>query len=242
LKQLSEILAGTKLELISELRDRLNQWQLSAELLASYLILVIVLPKQRESGGEIEHNEYWAFLLSKEISHLGAALGLWEVRSGTVGGVLGGTVDERLVDGIGVEVLNPTFTLSRTGAAALNGTSPSSLRIAAIGLGALGSQVVTNLVRSGFGVWMGIDEDFVLPHNAARHELTQWEVGLPKVHCVQSRLNAILDDLTGTWVVRRFDVFVWMLWRNGKSVNFREPEAKADYEVVSKQLGYLMPA
>ena len=194
LKQLSEILAGTKLELISELRDRLKQWQLSAEVLASYLILVIVLPKQRQSGGEIEHNEYWAFLLSKEISQLGAALGLWEVRSGTVGGILGGTVNESLVDGIGVEVLNPTFTLSRTGAAALNGTSPSSLRIAAIGLGALGSQVVMNLVRSGFGVWMGIDEDLVLPHNAARHELTQWEVGLPKAHSMQLRLNAILDE------------------------------------------------
>lgn len=194
LKQLSEILAGTQLELISGLRDRLNQWQLSAELLASFLILVIVLPKQRQSGGEIEHNERWAFLLSKDVSQLGTALGLWEVRNGTVGGILGGTVSERLIDEIGVDVLNPMFTLSRSGAAALNGTSPSSLRIAVIGLGALGSQVVTNLVRSGFGVWMGIDEDFVLPHNAARHELTQWEVGMPKVHGVQLRLNAILDE------------------------------------------------
>ena len=201
LNQLSEILAGTKLDLISELRDRLNQWQLSAELLASYLILLIVLPKQRQSGGEVERNEYWAFLLSKEISHLGVALGLWEVRGGTVGRILGGTVNERLIDETLVDVLNPTFTLSRTGAAALNGTRPSSLRIAAVGLGALGSQVVTNLVRSGFGVWMGIDEDFVLPHNAARHEVTQSEVGLPKVQSMQLRLNAILDEAAMTGIL-----------------------------------------
>jgi hypothetical protein len=201
LKQLSEIQAGTKLDLISELRDRLNQWQLSSELLASYLILVIVLPKQRKSGGEIEHNEYWAFLLSKEICDLGVALGLWEVRGGTVGRILGGTVNERLSDETVVDVLNPTFTLSRAGAAALNGTRPSSLRIAAIGLGALGSQVVTNLVRSGFGVWIGTDEDFVLPHNAARHEVTQWEVALPKVQSVQSRLNAILDEAAMTGIL-----------------------------------------
>jgi integrative and conjugative element protein (TIGR02256 family) len=162
---------------------------------------VILLPKQRQSGGEIEHNEYWAFLLSKEISHLGVALGLWEIRGVTVGRILGGTVNERLIDETLVDVLNPTFTLSRAGAAALNGTNPSSLRIAAVGLGALGSQVVTNLVRSGFGVWMGIDEDFVLPHNAARHEVTQWEVGLPKVQSVQLRLNAILDEAAMTGIL-----------------------------------------
>jgi len=53
------------------------------------------------------------------------------------------------------------------------------------------------------------------------------------------RLNAVLDDLTGRWLVREFDVFVWMLWRNRRSVNFRNPEVKAEYEIVSRRLGYL---
>ena len=53
------------------------------------------------------------------------------------------------------------------------------------------------------------------------------------------RLNAVLDDLTGRWLVREFDVFVWMLWRNGRSVNYRQPEARLEYATISKRLGYL---
>jgi hypothetical protein len=49
-------------------------------------------------------------------------------------------------------------------------------------------------VRAGFGVWTGIDQDVVLPHNSARHELGQREAGWLKIHGMQAHLNAVLDE------------------------------------------------
>ena len=43
-----------------------------------------------------------------------------------------------------------------------DGTTPDMV---AIGVGALGSQVLTNLVRSGYGRWTLVDEDVLHPHN-----------------------------------------------------------------------------
>ena len=46
-----------------------------------------------------------------------------------------------------------------------------------MGAGALGSQVIITLARSGFGNWTIVDEDDLLPHNLARHALNGFYVG-----------------------------------------------------------------
>ena len=42
----------------------------------------------------------------------------------------------------------------------------------AIGAGALGSLVLTNLARSGYGRLTVVDDDVLHPHNLARHTLS----------------------------------------------------------------------
>jgi len=189
-----DLLKDVGFDLVQELRTHIGGWDQKDIPPNAHLILITVLPKQRKVAGPVEAWEMWAFLLGKPMSDVGQALGLWEMRDGAPGRIIGGDADRSLLEGIGVDVLNPTFELSRSGAALLNGVEPSELKLTAIGMGALGSQVADNLVRAGFGVWTGIDPDFLLPHNVARHEMTSQEAGASKVDGMQARLNSIFYE------------------------------------------------
>jgi hypothetical protein len=212
LARLNEILESTGFHLIEELRGRIADWDSSVGPLNAHTMVVAVLPKQRRVGAEPETFELWAFHISKTVGELGVALGVLGRYGNSFGRVLGGTSDTQEIQGTLVDVLNPTLALSRKGAAALNGSEPRDLNLAAIGFGALGSHVVNNLVRAGFGIWTGIDQDAMLPHNAARHELGQREVGWLKVQGMQAHLNAILDEAAMPTILegetRRCSVFL----------------------------------
>jgi integrative and conjugative element protein (TIGR02256 family) len=194
LARLNEILESTGFHLIEELRGRIADWDSSVAPLDAHTIVVTLLPKQRDAGAEPEKYELWAFHISKTVGELGVALGILGRHGNSFGRILGGACDTQEIQGTLVDVLNPIFTLSRKGAAAMNGTEPCDLKFVAVGLGALGSHVLNNLVRAGFGMWTGIDQDVMLPHNAARHELGQSEVGWLKVQTMQVHLNTILDE------------------------------------------------
>ena len=162
--------------------------------LTSHMILIVILPKKRKEDLEAETFESWAFLLGKPVSEIGEALGVWQMQNGIPGHILGGKADRSALEAVPVDILNPTFELSRSTAAKVNGTVATETKITVIGMGALGSQVADNLVRSGFGCWTPVDPDFLLPHNVARHELSGDEVGIAKAEAMRFRMNSILSD------------------------------------------------
>jgi hypothetical protein len=45
------------------------------------------------------------------------------------------------------------------------------LKLLQIGVGAIGSQILNNCVKAGFGQWTFVDNDIFLTHNVARHKL-----------------------------------------------------------------------
>ena len=90
--------------------------------------------------------------------------------------------------------MRPTFTLDRTSAAILNGT-PDTRKLVAVGLGALGSHVFDNLLKSGFGSWTLVDNDTLLPHNCARHVLDGSGIIRPKADAMRDRANNIIQDI-----------------------------------------------
>jgi len=194
ISDVADVLGETGIDFIEMLRDRVSQMDRTPVSLNGHLILITILPKQRRTGEPIEALEFWAFLIEKPISELGEALGLWQMQSGVAGHLLGGRPDPLALAAMNVDVLNPRFELSRAGAAVMNGVEPSEIKVTAIGMGALGSQVANNLVRAGFGVWTPIDQDFLLPHNVARHEMSAKEAGMPKVEGMRFRLNSILHE------------------------------------------------
>ena len=114
------------------------------------LLIVSMFPRQRRAGEEPEASDICAFICPA-VRDVGAAVGAWQKVGDTVGAILDGQSDEGLLRAVSIDVLNPSFELSRTRAAAANGERAEALKITAVGAGALGSQVVTTLARGGFG-------------------------------------------------------------------------------------------
>lgn len=63
-----------------------------------------------------------------------------------------------------------------------------------VGVGALGSMTLQNLVRKGFGIWSLIDDDLMMPHNGARHALPALAAGAPKVTGMKQMIETIYEE------------------------------------------------
>ena len=198
LQKLHGLTANSGLNLIQILREELKRWLENPEgesqrLLGARIALIVRLPKMRAPGGPTEVIEVRAFMVEANVGEVGADIGVWELNEGRPGLLL--SADETKVgQGTPLIPLNAHAAFSRSQAADANGLgTPSRVSIAAIGVGALGSQVVSNLVRSGFGQWALIDGDVLLPHNLARHALDGLHLGFPKALALAGVSNGIID-------------------------------------------------
>jgi Prokaryotic E2 family A/Prokaryotic homologs of the JAB domain/ThiF family len=203
LEELADFVKGDTFDLVAELRERLKQWK-DDDCLDAKLIIVIAFPLLRQEGVESEITDIWAFLTMHSVFEVGKSLGVWDrVRDKNAWrvGLLLLTSDSPCGGDIGLDVLRPHFSFSRASAARASGTEPVLCKTVAVGVGALGSQVVMNLVRSGFGCWTLIDDDDLLPHNLARHALPPWCVGSPKAHAVGAIINACFEEDTPTQAI-----------------------------------------
>jgi hypothetical protein len=190
-----DLMAAAGLDMLATLRDRMLTWSREEAPLNARLVLLAFFPKIRSAGKPPEVSDIWAFVTLSTIREIGAALGFWQaLPNGQVGALIGTDVDRQKASSVEVFVMNPFFAANRYQAALLNGYAPVAMKITAIGVGALGSQVVTKLVRGGFGTWTLIDNDHLLSHNIARHELTESMVGLPKAFGMQMLGNNILEE------------------------------------------------
>ena len=59
-----------------------------------------------------------------------------------------------------------------------------------IGAGALGSELLNHWVRSGWGEWTIVDNDYVRPHNLARHTAMRFHIGWNKTAAVADLADA----------------------------------------------------
>lgn len=215
--ELHEFLTGAGIDLIGSLRSAFQEWQGDAErrhLLNKPLVLIVALPKSRNASAAPEAVDVLAFACGETVKEIGRDIGLWdvissktgrklskdaetqEIRQGHVGTILGGDADRRGGD-VGIAVLNVVFAFSRAQAARMNGIEQrGTTHLAAVGVGALGSQVCINLVRGGFGAWTVIDGDYLLPHNLGRHALPGVMVGQAKAEGLADFMNTIIDGET----------------------------------------------
>jgi len=195
LLDLHNLMLPTGVDLLAVLRERMLTWNRGDAPLDARLILIAFFPKTRAVGKLPEVSDIWAFLTVETIRQLGGNLGFWQILPrGQVAALIGSDIDQQKASAVDVFVLNPSFALNRYWAALLNGYSPSTIRITAVGVGALGSQVIPKLIRGGFGSWVLIDNDYLLPHNVARHELHQSAVGFPKATIMQLLGNNLIEE------------------------------------------------
>ncbi len=189
LADLHRLLAQGGDDLVGQLRSRFAGWNERADLRDKQLVLVLLIPMTRSADGPEESWETWAFVTPARVSEVGIAIDLWQPQGGRLGRVMQPD-PAQLGDSIQLVALNVVPELSRETAAKLNGLGEASrINVAAVGVGALGSQVCLNLARAGWGQWTYVDSDYLLPHNLARHALPGGAKGMPKAAALALMVN-----------------------------------------------------
>lgn len=179
LRELDEFVRPAGISLVERLYEKLSDWN-TPELRDKKLLILIAFPLTRDERPVVESTDLWCFLTVSSVAQVGVAIGLWE--SGGAHGLGRPLVRDPAADGgtIELDVVAPQFDLCRRSAAAASGMTADERAAVAVGVGALGSQVVRILAQAGFGKWFCIDEDILLPHNTARHAQNRRFVGMPK--------------------------------------------------------------
>jgi hypothetical protein len=192
LGELHTFLEAGGIDLIGELRERLQNWS-APKLLEAKLAVIVALPLSRAAGGTVESWSFWVFATLKTIGEVGTDIGLWTVVNEKAGLLL--RPDEmRRGEQVGVEILSPYVEFSPAAAAKANAIERAPVKTVAVGAGALGSQVIVTLARMGFGNWTVVDEDDLLPHNLARHALHGGYIGEAKAIGMAHLLNQLYRD------------------------------------------------
>lgn len=216
LSQLIALLNSVNIDLETELKNffrEMMQHKTISLFKEYYLIVFLHLPKLRTQGGDPESHEYWAFYINTTIEKLGDTLGVLASESGVgLGYLIQEASPAEQVESkkdysqLLIEPMSPVFTFTPNLARKTSGILEEEIKdltIGVIGLGALGSPIVTNLARQGFGKWLLIDNDLLLPHNLARHSLSGSFVG----HFKSSAMKYSLDiDFQGTSNIEEFSV------------------------------------
>lgn len=180
-------------DLVQLLAGRIRSWLVDKpfpRILDTILFIVLVLPKTRTVEGPTEIYELRGFLTGNTVQEVGVALGVIERNGSSAGYVLGEPqMDADLSKNIGIGVIQVHRELEPETAALMNGIAFNDEQAVAIGSGAIGSQVLNNFVRAGFGKWSIIDPDIFLPHNAARHLLPARAAGIGKAVATAATLD-----------------------------------------------------
>lgn len=188
-------------DLIKILREKIKQWHddselsgnnLNAGILNAQLIILCILPKKRGDDQQAESYDLYAYKIDKNLKTVGHEIGLWDYFEGTIGGLLGGIDESKKGAELTGELMNTIEGYDKEIAQLTTGLPvPFDPVILAVGLGAIGSQIVDNFLRMGYGYWDTIDNDLFLPHNVARHALSAGDIGYNKTE----RFKILADNI-----------------------------------------------
>ena len=201
LGELHNLLLEGKVNVDRRLKEMFQGWNRRsnadelADALSAQLVIVIRLPKRRRDRGPVESVELRAFQAQDSVGIVGTRLGI-EWQSSKVDDLKSVAARQQIRSETRLTLLNVREILSKESARLSNGLSQliSNPRVTAIGAGALGSPVLTNLTRSGYGRLTIVDEDVLHPHNLARHTLGASYVGWYKAEALAAELSPIMSE------------------------------------------------
>ena len=184
----------------AKIGETLRGWLNDPPLRGTNPVIIVSIPTVRAAGEPVERTDVRLFMLASSVREIGVSLDIWSALSDSKGG---------FIEGPNLGPLNPTFDgsnvpvmlwstltdITQDAAARFNGYAGSTgRRLLAIGGGALGSQVVGNMIRMGETITGVADHDILLPHNLARHNCySDQAVGVSKAKIVASQANAFLN-------------------------------------------------
>ena len=173
-------------------------------LLACKVLINIAIPKQRTDRAPIETFDLRSFVIDKSLKDILTDYGL----------SLNGSKLEpsKHTGGNGANIAITPFIVHlaqsklKCRCANLVDEADGEKHFSLVGVGAIGSHILNNCLRSGYGKWTIIDHDYFWPHNIARHVLTSNDIGYSKVTSLEkvashiqydSGLVAIASDVFG---------------------------------------------
>ena len=161
-------------------------------LLACKVLINIAIPKQRTDRAPIETFDLRSFVIDKSLKDILTDYGL----------SLNGSKLEpsKHTGGNGANIAITPFIVHlaqsklKCRCANLVDEADGEKHFSLIGVGAIGSHILNNCLRSGYGKWTIIDHDYFWPHNIARHVLTSNDIGYSKVKSLEKVASHIQSD------------------------------------------------
>lgn len=215
LGHLRESLVGPDFNLIEDLQRRVTDLVDNAgddlvQLYRSRLIIAVSLWNL-----EADRPESFFLVSFSTIGEIGVALGLFyppDTLAGTsfTKRLVADAVDHQALDEIRLCQANHSRSFDSEAAAFLSGRDENQAKLLAVktvvlGVGSIGSQVITSLTREGaFTNVVLVDDDQLAPHNLVRHSLRSSQVGMSKARSVANDLVAIRPDLTAQPLHEKF--------------------------------------
>lgn len=163
----------------------------------SWLLLIIVTPLLREDGS-VGARTTRAYLNSNtNLLQVGLDLGLLHAGGDKVGLLWQeAPADTKALADTILLPLNVVTGFGSDQARASSGLeADKSNKFVAIGAGAIGSQVINNCARMGADDWIVVDDDFLLPHNLARHNSPGWRVGQSKSDIAKESIDNLFGSV-----------------------------------------------
>ena len=161
-------------------------------LLACKVLINIAIPKQRTDRAPIETFDLRSFVIDKSLKDILTDYGL----------SLNGSKLEpsKHTGGNGANIAITPFIVhlaqSKLKCRWANQVDETDgeKHFSLVGVGAIGSHILNNCLRSGYGKWTIIDHDYFWPHNIARHVLTSNDIGYSKVKSLEKVASHIQSD------------------------------------------------
>ena len=161
-------------------------------LLACKVLINIAIPKQRTDRAPIETFDLRSFVIDKSLKDILTDYGL----------SLNGSKLEpsKHTGGNGANIAITPFIVHlaqsklKCRCANLVDEADGEKHFSLVGVGAIGSHILNNCLRSGYGKWTIIDHDYFWPHNIARHVLTSNDIGYSKVKSLEKVASHIQSD------------------------------------------------
>ena len=197
--QLDKLLEPTNINLIRDLREFIKSIYNeipSQNQNDDFVLILIEIPLKRSQKNKIEHIDFWGFIPDLQLKPLGLKIDALHNLDGQIVPFENLGEPKEFSENVSIQILKPILDINRQKSQIYNGLSNKIIdqNFLMVGVGALGSHLLNNFARVGFGKWTITDKDHLLPHNLCRHILTNKHIGHYKAECVSSFLSEIYPN------------------------------------------------
>jgi len=156
------------------------------------LIIVHILKYKNENDVNPSVDKV-CFLIVESLKDVAIKFGILYQELGHIVQTIGESYDLQEVYAIEIHPLQLYHGFSAELASLYNGLAidAAQVKLGMIGVGSLGSQILTNLMKVGYQHWTLIDDDILLPHNLARHSLSGYYLGKSKVESLKNVITSL---------------------------------------------------